>query len=78
MSERGQTNIKVKITDVVKAGVMYTTFHFPETAINYLTSNIGDEFTLTPEYKVVAVDFRKSLYGKYKPDCAGEPARSRI
>ncbi len=59
-SERGRTNIKIKITDIVKKGVLYTTFHFPESSINYLTSNIGDEFTLTPEYKVVAVDFRKS------------------
>jgi formate dehydrogenase major subunit len=62
-SERGQTCMKVEITDVVKAGVIFTTFHFPESSINYLTSSVGDEFTLTPEYKVVAVDFKKSLYG---------------
>lgn len=62
-SARGITTMKVKVTDVVKPGVIYTTFHFPEAAINFLTSGIGDEFTLTPEYKVVAVDFEKSLYG---------------
>ena len=62
-SPRGVTTMKVKVTDVVKPGVLYTTFHFPEAAINFLTSGIGDEFTLTPEYKVVAVDFEKSLYG---------------
>jgi len=62
-SARGTTTMKVKVTDVVKPGVIYTTFHFPETAINFLTSGIGDEFTLTPEYKVVAVDFEKSQYG---------------
>ncbi len=61
-SARGITTMKVKVTDVVKPGVIYTTFHFPDTAINFLTSGIGDEFTLTPEYKVVAVDFEKSLY----------------
>jgi formate dehydrogenase major subunit len=62
-SARGITTMKVKVTDLVKPGVIYTTFHFPEAAINFLTSGIGDEFTLTPEYKVVAVDFEKSLYG---------------
>lgn len=62
-SARGITTMKVKVTDVVKPGVVYTTFHFPETAINFLTSGIGDQYTLTPEYKVVAVDFEKSLYG---------------
>jgi formate dehydrogenase major subunit len=60
-SERGQTNMQVKISDIVKPGVIYTTFHFPEAAINLLTSNVGDEYTLTPEYKVVAVDFKKSF-----------------
>ncbi len=62
-SARGITTMKVKVTDVVKPGVIYTTFHFPEAAINFLTSGIGDEYTLTPEYKVVAVDFEKSHYG---------------
>jgi formate dehydrogenase major subunit len=63
-SERGQTNMKARVTDIVKPGVIYTTFHFPEASINYLTSSVGDEFTLTPEYKVVAVDIKKSFYGK--------------
>jgi formate dehydrogenase major subunit len=70
-SERGQTNMRVRICDIVKPGVIYTTFHFPEAAINFLTSNVGDEYTLTPEYKVVAVNFKKSLYGNYRdPDCS--------
>lgn len=66
-STRGITTMKIKVTDVVKPGVIYTTFHFPETAINFLTSGIGDEFTLTPEYKIVAVDFEKLLYGIFSP-----------
>jgi len=60
-SERGQTTMRVRISDIVKPGVIYTTFHFPEAAINLLTSSVGDEYTLTPEYKVVAVDFKKSF-----------------
>jgi formate dehydrogenase major subunit len=61
-SERGQIIMKAGISDIVKPGVVYTTFHFPEASINYLTSSVGDEFTLTPEFKVVAVDFKKSFY----------------
>jgi formate dehydrogenase major subunit len=70
-SERGQTIIQIMLSDIVKPGVLYTTFHFPEAAINFLTSNVADEFTMTPEYKVVAVDFKKSFFGQLKrPDCS--------
>ena len=65
-SARGITSMKVRISDMVKPGVLYTTFHFPDAGINFLTSGVGDEFTLTPEYKIVSVDFEKSLYGIFK------------
>jgi formate dehydrogenase major subunit len=70
ISERGQATLKVEVSEAVKPGVIYTTFHFPEASINYLTSNIGDEYTMTPEYKVVAVDFKKSLFAGFrKAEC---------
>ncbi len=72
-SARGITIMKARITDEVKPGTLYTTFHFPEASINYLTSGVSDEYTMTPEYKVVAVDFAKSLYSRFsKADCATE------
>lgn len=58
-SDRGSVNIPIKLTYLVKKGVVRTTFHQPEIFINMITGNVGDEFTLTPEYKVVAVDFEK-------------------
>ena len=58
-SDRGSVNIPVKLTYLVKPGVVRTTFHQPEIFINMITGNVGDEFTMTPEYKVVAVDFEK-------------------
>ncbi|MDP3353405.1 MAG: formate dehydrogenase subunit alpha [Flavobacteriaceae bacterium] len=58
-SDRGEVNIPVKLTYLVKKGVVRTTFHQPEVFINVITGNVGDEYTLTPEYKVVAVDFEK-------------------
>ena len=58
-SDRGEVEIIAKISDAVEKGVVRTTFHQPEVFINMITGNVGDLETLTPEYKVVAVDFEK-------------------
>ena len=60
MSPRGKVDLKARITDEVKPGVLSTTFHFPEIMVNNLTSDVFDSEALCPEYKVVAVDIRKS------------------
>lgn len=64
-SPRGKVDVKARITDEVKQGVLSTTFHFPEIMINLLTGDIHDSEAMCPEYKVVAVRIRKSK-GKYK------------
>jgi formate dehydrogenase major subunit len=64
-SERGKVDIKAKITDEVKEGILSTTFHFPEVMLNIITSDEHDSEALCPEYKVVAVNIRKSK-GQYK------------
>ena len=58
-SDRGSVEIPVKLNYTVKPGVVRTTFHQPEVFINIITGDVGDYETLTPEYKVVAVDFEK-------------------
>jgi formate dehydrogenase major subunit len=58
-SDRGSVNIPVKYAKTVKRGVLRTTFHQPEVFINLITGSVGDKETMTPEYKVVAVDFEK-------------------
>ena len=58
-SDRGSVHIPVKLNYTVKPGVVRTTFHQPEIFINLITGNVGDKETLTPEYKVVAVDFER-------------------
>jgi formate dehydrogenase major subunit len=60
-SDRGSVNIAVKYSKNVKRGVLRTTFHQPDVFINILTGSVGDKDTLTPEYKVVAVDFERIL-----------------
>ena len=54
-SANGEARLQVQISDEVKPGILFTTFHFPEIAINHLTSSIFDQESMTPEYKVVAV-----------------------
>ncbi|MEE9349357.1 MAG: formate dehydrogenase subunit alpha [Flavobacteriaceae bacterium] len=58
-SDRGSVEIPVKLNYTVKPGVVRTTFHQPDVFINIITGDVGDKETMTPEYKVVAVDFEK-------------------
>ena len=64
-SPRGKVDVKAKITNQVKSGVVSTTFHFPEIMINNITGDVHDSEAMCPEYKVVAVKIRKSK-GKFK------------
>ncbi|MEQ8323955.1 MAG: formate dehydrogenase subunit alpha [Vicingaceae bacterium] len=59
-SARGKVDLKARVSDQVKAGVLSTTFHFPEVLVNILTSGVTDSEAMCPEYKVVAVDIRKA------------------
>ena len=60
ISPRGKIDVKAKITDEVKEGILSSTFHFPEVRMNDLTSSVSDSEAMCPEYKVVAVNIRKS------------------
>ncbi|WP_445385893.1 formate dehydrogenase subunit alpha [Robiginitalea sp. IMCC44478] len=64
-SPRGKVDVRARITDEVKPGILSTTFHFPDIMVNNITSDIHDSEAMCPEYKVVAVRIRKSK-GKYK------------
>ncbi|MCX6296047.1 MAG: molybdopterin-dependent oxidoreductase, partial [Bacteroidetes bacterium] len=64
-SPRGKVDIKAKITAEVKPGILSTTFHFPEVMLNIITSDEHDSEALCPEYKIVAVNIRKSK-GQFK------------
>jgi formate dehydrogenase major subunit len=64
-SPRGKVDVKARITDEVKQGVLSTTFHFPDIMINIVTGDVHDSEAKCPEYKVVAVRIRKSK-GEYK------------
>lgn len=59
-SPRGKVDIKAKITEEVRPGVLSSTFHFPDIMLNNITSDEHDSEAMCPEYKVVAVNIRKS------------------
>ena len=54
-SRAGETTLRAHITDRVAPGVVYTTFHHPETQANVITTDYSDWATNCPEYKVTAV-----------------------
>lgn len=58
-SRRGSVVGRAKITEKVKPGLIYMTFHFSETPVNQLTSAHYDPITKTAEYKVTAVNIKK-------------------
>jgi formate dehydrogenase major subunit len=58
ISRAGETTLRARISDRVQPGVVYTTFHHPETGANVVTTDFSDWATNCPEYKVTAVEVR--------------------
>ncbi len=59
-SRAGKTRLRVRISDDIPAGVVYTTFHHPVSGTNVITTDNSDWATNCPEYKVTAVEVRPS------------------
>ncbi|MCC6474692.1 MAG: formate dehydrogenase subunit alpha [Burkholderiales bacterium] len=55
VSRAGETVLRATLTERVAPGVVYTTFHFPESGANVITTDNSDWATNCPEYKVTAV-----------------------
>jgi formate dehydrogenase major subunit len=54
-SRVGDTVLRAVISGRMQAGVVYTTFHFPSSGANVVTTDNSDWATNCPEYKVTAV-----------------------
>ena len=61
-SRKGDITLNAKITDRVQPGVVYTTFHDPETGANVVTTEYSDWATDCPEYKVTAVQVAPAVH----------------
>ena len=59
-SRAGETTLRALVTERVAPGVVYTTFHHPDTQANVVTTDFSDWATNCPEYKVTAVQISPS------------------
>jgi len=59
-SRKGATTLRAVITERVPQGVIYTTFHFPGSGVNVVTTEYSDWATNCPEYKVTAVQVTRA------------------
>ncbi|MFV0474561.1 MAG: formate dehydrogenase subunit alpha [Pikeienuella sp.] len=77
-SRSGETSLRATITDRVSPGVVYTTFHHPDTQANVITTDFSDWATNCPEYKVTAVQVALSNGPSlWQEDYAAQAARAR-
>ena len=58
-SRAGETVLRAVLTERVQPGIVYTTFHHPESGANVVTTDNSDWATNCPEYKVTAVQATK-------------------
>jgi formate dehydrogenase major subunit len=59
-SRSGETTLRALVTERVAPGVVYTTFHHPDTQANVVTTDYTDWATNCPEYKCTAVQISPS------------------
>jgi formate dehydrogenase major subunit len=57
-SRAGETTLRAHVSERMQPGVVYTTFHHPDTGANVVTTEFSDWATNCPEYKVTAVEVR--------------------
>jgi len=60
-SRAGETVLRATLTERVQPGVVYTTFHFPWSGANVVTTENSDWATNCPEYKVTAVQVTRVM-----------------
>jgi formate dehydrogenase major subunit len=60
-SRAGETVLRATLFERMQPGVVYTTFHFPESGANVITSNSSDWETNCLEYKVTAVQISQVM-----------------
>ncbi|CAH1659650.1 NAD-dependent formate dehydrogenase alpha subunit [Hyphomicrobiales bacterium] len=64
-SRSGEIALRAEISERMQPGVVYTTFHHAKTGANVITTDFSDWATNCPEYKVTAVEVRRTNH--YSP-----------
>ena len=67
-ARRGETRLRALVTERVQPGVVYTTFHHPESRTNDLMTDHSDWATNCPEFKVTAVQVSPERGGNGRKD----------
>ena len=76
-SRIGEITLRATVTERVVPGVVYTTFHHPETGTNVVTTELSDWATNCPEYKVTAVEVRPANHRSDWQDRFADRARTQ-
>ena len=72
-SRVGQTVLRARIADRMPQGVVYTTFHYPGSGANIVTTDNSDWATNCPEYKVTAVQVAPTAHTPVSAQSLLEP-----
>ena len=59
-SRSGEISLRAVVSERMQPGVVYTTFHHPMSGANVVTTEFSDWATNCPEYKVTAVQVRRT------------------
>ena len=59
-SRAGDISLRAEVSERMQPGVVYTTFHHAKTGANVITTDNSDWATNCPEYKVTAVEVRRT------------------
>lgn len=61
-SRSGDISLRAEVSERMQPGVVYTTFHHAVSGANVITTDFSDWATNCPEYKVTAVEVRRTNY----------------
>lgn len=59
-SRTGDVALRAEVSERMQPGVVYTTFHHATSGVNVITTDYSDWATNCPEYKVTAVEVRRT------------------
>ena len=77
-SRIGEITLRATVTERVVPGVVYTTFHHPDTGTNVVTTELSDWATNCPEYKVTAVEVRPANHRSEWQERFAERNRAQV
>jgi formate dehydrogenase major subunit len=72
-SRVGETTMQARLAGRMPEGVVYTTFHHPESGANVVTTEHSDWATNCPEYKVTAVQVTVAQHARPRDEEARAP-----